>query len=81
MGWNNEGGKHFGLVCATHDKKLGRTNLIDSGMSTYEAIMFEHYLKLTVDNTNPIDWPEWFATQTTKNITSSKQNHKRRRIP
>ena len=59
MGWDNKNGKHFGLVCATHDKLLGRKNLVKTGMTVQEAILFEHYLAQTVDNTNPVDWPVW----------------------
>lgn len=59
MGWNNEKGKHFGLVCAAHDKMLGRTNLKKSGMLPDETILFEHYLKETVVSEVYPDWPEW----------------------
>ena len=60
MGWNNlNGSKHFGLVCATHDRELGRNNLVNTGMSTAESILFERYLKETVNLVEYPDWPEW----------------------
>ena len=59
MGWDNKDGKHFGLVCETHDRYLGRKNLVKAGMTIQETILFEHYLAQTVDNTNPVDWPVW----------------------
>ena len=59
MGWENKNGKHFGLVCATHDKDLGRENLLKYGMSIEECILFEHYLKETVDLESCLDFPEW----------------------
>ena len=63
MGWDNKNGKHFGLVCATHDKKLGRLNLTKAGMSTQEAILFEQYTKLTVDLEEYPDFPQWLEQQ------------------
>jgi len=62
MGWENENGKHFGLVCATHDKELGRTNLCKY-MSLEEAILFERYAKETVNLESYPDWPEWLEQQ------------------
>ena len=43
MGWiNSEGVKVWGLVCATHDRELGRKNLMEyAGMALQEAINFE----------------------------------------
>ena len=61
MCWNNKNGKHFGLVCSTHDKLLGRTNLMDVGMSVQEAIAFESYLKETVELESYPDWPAWLT--------------------
>ena len=63
MSWNNKNGKHFGLVCSTHDKELGRSNLVKVGMPLEEAVAFEHYLAQTVNDANPLDWPEWFKLQ------------------
>jgi len=64
MGWNNENGKHFSLVCATHDRVLGRTNLTKIGMTIGEAILFEKYIKMTENDVKPVDWPEWLELQT-----------------
>lgn len=61
MGWTDETGKHFGKVCATHDKLLGRTNLVEMGMNTEQAILFERYLKETVDLEEFPDFPEWLT--------------------
>ena len=69
MGWENKNGKHYGTVCATHDKMLGRLNLTKVGMPLEEAIAFERYCRLTVNDTNPLDWPEWFTQQTGKTPT------------
>lgn len=66
MGWNNKNGKHFGLVCATHDKKLGRLNLVKAGLSTEEAIAFDRYLKETVDSAEYPDFPEWLRKRKTR---------------
>uniref|UniRef100_A0A6M3IYJ3 Uncharacterized protein n=1 Tax=viral metagenome TaxID=1070528 RepID=A0A6M3IYJ3_9ZZZZ len=41
MGWVEEGEKQWGMVCATHDKYLGRKNLVGAGLSLEEAIQFE----------------------------------------
>ncbi len=59
MGWDNEKGKHSGLVCADCDERLGRLNLIDAGLSENTAIQFEHYLAETVDLMMYPDFPEW----------------------
>ena len=66
MGWDNKNDKHFGQVCATHDRELGRRNLVNAGMPLNEAIAFEKYLFLTVNDASPIDWPEWFVLRTGK---------------
>lgn len=66
MCWNNKNGKHSGMVCASHDRKLGRKNLMRVGMTLDETILFEKYCKLTVDDANPTDWPEWLETHTDK---------------
>jgi len=66
MSWDNKNGKHFGLVCATHDRFLGRRNLVEAGMPIDEAIAFEKYCFLTVNDANPIDWPKWFEVRTGK---------------
>ena len=59
MGWNNEKGKtHWGLVCATCDRRLGRKNL-SKYMPIQEAILFERYMRETVDLESYLDWPEW----------------------
>lgn len=55
---SRENGKKEGLVCATHDRELGRTNLMKT-MPLEDAILFEHYLTETVDLTEYLDWPEW----------------------
>jgi len=68
MGWNNKNGKHFGLVCATHDKKLGRLNLINAGLPLQEAVAFDRYLEQTANLDNYPDFPEWL-TQLYPNIT------------
>lgn len=62
MGWTNENEKHFGLVCATHDRELGRKNLMTAGMSIEETILFEHYLKETADLLEYPDFPEWLKS-------------------
>jgi len=63
IGWNNGDGKHFGLVCGTHNRKLGRENLMQTGMSLDECILFERYLRVVPEevfypNKHP-DFPEW----------------------
>ncbi len=60
MGWDNKNGKHFGHVCATCDKKLGRVNL-SKFMSIQEAVAFERYLKATVNLSDYPDFPEWLT--------------------
>ena len=75
MCWDNENGKHSGMVCATHDKVLGRKNLIEAGMTLQEAKVFERYLAQTVNDTNPTDWPEWFKLQTNSTPTPLKKTH------
>lgn len=48
MGWlDSKGEKQWGVVCATHDKMLGRENLKATGMTLQEAIAFEKYAKET----------------------------------
>lgn len=50
MGWDENGVKKFGYVCATHDKVLGRKNLMaHAGMTLKEAIEFEKYAKKTME--------------------------------
>ena len=75
MSWDNKNGKHSGLVCATHDKELGRKNLMRAGMTFQEAIAFERYLAQTVEDASPIDWPEWFKLQTGIASTPLKKAH------
>ena len=58
MGWNNKNGKHFGLVCATHDNMLGRKNLMEY-MPLSEAILFEKYLRNVPDEVFYPDFPQW----------------------
>ena len=60
MSWDNKNGKHFGHVCATCDKKLGRINLMKY-MSLQEAIVFEKYLRLTVNLSEYPDFPQWLV--------------------
>ena len=65
MGWRNENGKlHWGYVCATHDRELGRTNL-SKFMSLEEAILFEKYAKLTVNLVVYPDFPVWLRKRKT----------------
>lgn len=51
-----------GLVCATHDRELGRTNLMKI-MPLSDTILFEQYLNVTAFQEagalNYLDWPEW----------------------
>lgn len=62
MGWENKNEeKHFGLVCATCDKRLGRINLAKVGMNIEQAILFEHYLKETAELIEYPDFPEWLV--------------------
>ena len=42
MGWTDENKeKHWGLVCTTHDRFLGRKNLVSFGLTLDESIKFE----------------------------------------
>lgn len=46
MVWeDSQGQKHCGLVCARHDKILGRGHLMETGMTLEKAIDFERELK------------------------------------
>jgi len=46
MSWvNSQGEKEFGLVCAAHDKILGRKHLMATGMALEEAIAWEKEAK------------------------------------
>lgn len=63
MCWTNETGKHCGFVCSTHDKYLGRKNLVSLGMSTSETLLFEQYCKETVDSPEPISWKGWLEAR------------------
>lgn len=48
MGWSSDNGeKKFGFVCPTHDKELGRSNLMRTGLTLPEAIAFDKYAKET----------------------------------
>jgi DNA-binding CsgD family transcriptional regulator len=58
MTWIN-GTKHKGFVCATHDRQLGRLNLIRAGMSLRDVVLFERYLRYTAEMSTYPDWPEW----------------------
>ena len=69
MSWNNKNGKHFGMVCAAHDKLLGRENLVSAGMPIDECVLFERYCKETVKLDSYPDWPEWFEHHTGKVTT------------
>ncbi len=57
MSWQLGNTKHFGLVCATHDRILGRQNLIASGMTAAEAVEFDIKLsrekEVAHGNSNP----------------------------
>lgn len=64
MCWNNEQGKHCGLVCSAHDKHFGRANLTNLGMTLREAKLFESYLVETENDSNPAYWPTWFRLRT-----------------
>ena len=59
MCWENENGQHCGLVCATHDKLLGRKNLIKLGWTLKEAVLFDRYCKTVPDEEGRLDYPEW----------------------
>jgi len=49
-GWLENGEKKFGYVCATHDKELGRKNLMAlAGMTLKEAVEFDRYAKETAE--------------------------------
>lgn len=74
MSWENKDGRHCGLVCATCDKKLGRINLARTGMSIPECVLFERYLKETVELEVYPDWPEWMKQKgkTCAQLTSTK---------
>ena len=41
MSWKEPDGKRFGYVCASHDRMLGRKNLVNAGMTVDEAIDFD----------------------------------------
>ena len=41
MSWTIADSKCFGNVCATHDRILGRQNLIAAGMTAAEAVEFD----------------------------------------
>jgi len=62
MSWENKNGKHSGLVCATHDRELGRTNL-SKYIPVQEVILFERYLRLTVELDSYPDFPEWMKQE------------------
>ena len=83
--WNNETDKHFGLVCATHDKELGRKNLMKY-MSIEEAILFERYMHEVPDEVFYPDFPDWlkensYVPQTTElpDLSSRTWNALKRR--
>lgn len=58
--WHNENGKHWGRVCVACDTVLGREHLIEfAGMTLGEAILFDRYCFLTVNDASPVDWPAW----------------------
>ncbi len=71
MSWDNKNGKHFGHVCATCDRKLGRMNL-SRFMSGPEAIVFERYLRETVSLVVYPDWPEWLQLHNLASADSIK---------
>ncbi len=50
MSWWGNNNKKSGYVCATHDKNLGRKNLMTlANMTLSEAIEFERYAQGTED--------------------------------
>jgi len=71
MSWDNKNGKHFGHVCATCDRKLGRANLMKY-MSLPEAIAFERYLKETVNLLEYPDFPQWLVQKNLLTADSTK---------
>ena len=52
MGWEDEeGNKHWGMVCASHDKLLGRRNLTKyAGMDIEQILLYESYLKVSMEH-------------------------------
>jgi len=74
--WDNEIGKHFGMVCATHDRILGQTNLVKlAGMSPQETHLFMHYAKLTENLESYLDWPEWLQQHYETHYPSGVRRH------
>jgi len=63
MCWDNKKGKHCGLVCATHDRMLGRTNLVKSGMTLKDAMLFEKYCRTVPDLQGQPDFDEWLQNE------------------
>ncbi len=57
MSWLEDDVKRFGYVCATHDRVLGRQNLVASGMTAAEAVRFDIELskkqEVPLGNSNP----------------------------
>ena len=49
--WDKEG---YGMVCARHDKIIGRTNLIKHGFSLEEAIEWEKANRLVLSEAEGI---------------------------
>lgn len=57
QGWLEGNRLVHGPVCGTHDKLLGRQNLMRlAGMTLDEAISFDTYARLTRDDAEPIPW-------------------------
>ncbi len=51
-------------VCGSHDKIMGRTNLMKlAGMTHDEAIAFDTYTRQTRDGMIPISWEDWQAAR------------------
>ncbi len=64
MGWQNKNGRHFGIVCSTHDRVLGRINLCNTGFTVQDTILFERYLSETVDSlVDYADFPKWLELE------------------
>jgi len=52
MGWDDdEGNKHWGMVCGEHNKKLGRANLMKHGFTLKEILAIEKEIRDTYEET------------------------------
>ena len=60
---NNNSARHFGIVCAIHDRQFAHINLQElAGMSSKEAKLFDLYLIETVNSPHPSEWFGWLKT-------------------